>query len=218
MTPEPLSPARSEATQFLLRSHTDERQRGSSPCLGSLGRSPPCWLCTSCRAREPAASERGIHSQSVGIHFERRASERYEPVFESLRSMKQVERVASVRNLTLRRDVIAFHSKTAPLFWPRRSRAAPSARCSWDGARSRLHRRSPSNERRCGACSVTPSWMPRFRPPRSSSPTLRCRARAAAPLRPAGRGEHGTRRPSATPSITSWTGGRSCNRPSSPPC
>jgi hypothetical protein len=43
-------------------------------------------------------------------------AERYEPVFDGLRSMKDVERVAPVRNLTLRRDAIVFHLEDGNLF------------------------------------------------------------------------------------------------------
>ena len=37
------------------------------------------------------------------------AAERYEPVFEELRHLTQGERVAPVRNVTLRRDAVVFH-------------------------------------------------------------------------------------------------------------
>lgn len=90
---------------------------GSSPCLGVtraiaalLALHSPVALASQQRL-SAAATPRASQSS-----FERRASERYEPVFEGLRSMKQVERVASVRNLTLRRDVIAFHLEDGNLF------------------------------------------------------------------------------------------------------
>ena len=37
------------------------------------------------------------------------SAERYEPVFDGLRHMTQGERVAPIRNVTLRRDAIVFH-------------------------------------------------------------------------------------------------------------
>src|SRR5207247_871715 len=44
------------------------------------------------------------------------AAERYEPVFDGLRHMTQGERVAPVRNVTLRRDPVVFHLDDGNLF------------------------------------------------------------------------------------------------------
>src|SRR2546430_9544488 len=44
------------------------------------------------------------------------AAERYEPVFDGLRHMTQGERVAPIRNVTLRRDAIVFHLEDGNLF------------------------------------------------------------------------------------------------------
>ena len=44
------------------------------------------------------------------------AAERYEPVFDGLRHMTQGERVAPVRNVTLRRDAVVFHLDDGNLF------------------------------------------------------------------------------------------------------
>jgi len=90
---------------------------GSSPCLG-VTRAIAALLAlhspVALASQQPlSAASTPRASQSS---FEPRASERYEPVFEGLRSMKQVERVAPVRNLTLRRDVIAFHLEDGNLF------------------------------------------------------------------------------------------------------
>src|SRR5690348_3959794 len=44
------------------------------------------------------------------------AAQGYEPVFDALRHMAQGDRVAPVRNVTLRRDVIVFHLEDGNLF------------------------------------------------------------------------------------------------------
>src|SRR5207247_4609055 len=44
------------------------------------------------------------------------SAERYEPVFDGLRHMTQGERMAPIRNVTLRRDPILFHLEDGNLF------------------------------------------------------------------------------------------------------
>src|SRR6266700_1935451 len=89
----------------------------SSPCLG-VTRTIGALLAL--HSPVALASQQRLSAASIPASsqssFERTASERYEPVFDGLRNMKQLERVAPVRNLTLRRDAIVFHLEDGNLF------------------------------------------------------------------------------------------------------
>ncbi len=75
-------------------------------------------LCLSGPIALASAQRLDTTSAAAALRFppERPVAERYEPVFDGLRHMTQVERVAPVRNVTLRRDVIVFHLEDGNLF------------------------------------------------------------------------------------------------------
>src|SRR3989442_11831293 len=89
----------------------------SSRCLG-VARTIGALLAL--RSPVALASKQRLSAASMPASsqssFDGPLSDRYEPVFDGLRNMKQVERVAPVQNLTLRRDAIVFHLEDGNLF------------------------------------------------------------------------------------------------------
>src|SRR6266487_2574183 len=100
------------APQFLLRSATEHRVNPASSFVTAA------LLCQCGLIALASAQRLDTTSAAAALPLgpERTTAERYEPVFDGLRHMTEVESVAPVRNLTLRRDVIVFHLEEGNLF------------------------------------------------------------------------------------------------------
>jgi len=100
------------APQFLLRSATEHRVNPASSFVTAA------LLCHCGLIALASAQRLDTTSAAAALPLgpERTTAERYEPVFDGLRHMTEVESVAPVRNLTLRRDVIVFHLEEGNLF------------------------------------------------------------------------------------------------------